>query len=414
MHHLTRQLILLILLLGSTTLAQTPKALYPRVGPAPDVSRSAQERYEARKARYDQLIERMDREALTLDDLSHAEQRLLGAEADLMPESIYDFSVIGCSWYCGGGPYEIVASSQLPASGALTYGPENAHDFKLNTAWVEGVPGHGVGEYIEYRFRGQSPPVTTVLIYSGYGKSERLYQANSRPRELRLLVNGVPYAMLNLADSRGEQTFDLGEELFSAVKGQDLRLRFEVVSAYPGNTYEDLCITDITFDGTGVHCFAAGTPITLADGTQRPIEALQAGDQVLSYDPLWGTTFPARVEALAQQHHHHLVALTLADGRTLRLTRDHPLLGIGGQWLAVDPQGAQHYVAQAQPLVVGSTLACADGPCQVMRIEPLAACVPTYTITQLSRGHLFQANGVWSATESLQPVELGEKRLPVD
>lgn len=42
-------------------------------------------------------------------------------------------------------------------------------------------------------------------------------------------------------------------------------------------------------DDTGF-CFLAGTPITLADNSTHPIEQIQLGDQVLSYDELGNLT----------------------------------------------------------------------------------------------------------------------------
>ncbi len=38
-------------------------------------------------------------------------------------------------------------------------------------------------------------------------------------------------------------------------------------------------------DQTDERCFSAGTLIDMADGTQKPIEAIEVGDEVLSYDP---------------------------------------------------------------------------------------------------------------------------------
>jgi hypothetical protein len=43
---------------------------------------------------------------------------------------------VGCSWYCGGGPYKITSSSYLKDEGKITYLPDNIHDFDLFTAWV--------------------------------------------------------------------------------------------------------------------------------------------------------------------------------------------------------------------------------------------------------------------------------------
>src|SRR5690554_6620844 len=40
---------------------------------------------------------------------------------------------MGCSWYCGGGPYKITASSYLSEEGKINYLPDNIHDFDLLT-----------------------------------------------------------------------------------------------------------------------------------------------------------------------------------------------------------------------------------------------------------------------------------------
>jgi hypothetical protein len=39
-----------------------------------------------------------------------------------------------CSWYCGGGPKEVTASSYLKSQGEHHYKPENAHDLNYKTS----------------------------------------------------------------------------------------------------------------------------------------------------------------------------------------------------------------------------------------------------------------------------------------
>ena len=41
----------------------------------------------------------------------------------------------------------------------------------------------------------------------------------------------------------------------------------------------------ITYEKEEQRCFAAGTQIDMADGTQKPIETIEIGDEVLAYDP---------------------------------------------------------------------------------------------------------------------------------
>ncbi len=80
-------------------------------------------------------------------------------------------------------------------------------------------------------------------------------------------------------------------------------------------------------------CFAGDTPVRMADGTVRHIEALRPGDTVLAFDPESGTIGPEVVQAL----HVHGVRPCLelhfegVDG-ALRVTREHPFLS-GNHWL---------------------------------------------------------------------------------
>ncbi len=71
-------------------------------------------------------------------------------------------------------------------------------------------------------------------------------------------------------------------------------------------------------------CFPAGTAIATPDG-DRPIETLAAGNRVLSWSAERGAPVPARVLDVKRRRTHELLELTLADGRTLRVSANHPL-----------------------------------------------------------------------------------------
>jgi len=64
------------------------------------------------------------------------------------------------------------------------YSGYNLFDDDRNTAWVEGVKGQGMGEYV-IAATGYHLPAT-IIIDNGYQKSERLYKMNSRPRTVKL------------------------------------------------------------------------------------------------------------------------------------------------------------------------------------------------------------------------------------
>lgn len=155
-----------------------------------------------------------------------------------------------CSWYCGGQIDSVTASSAL----ADRYAAENAHDFSIVTAWVEGVEGNGEGEYLRYSFPGTCPRITTVLIHNGYVKNWDVWRDNGRVKKLLMYYNDEPYAILNLQDTMGLQSFDVGvlgyEDKDSAPAWS---IKFEILEVYPGKKYEDTAITEIYFDGIDVH-----------------------------------------------------------------------------------------------------------------------------------------------------------------
>lgn len=155
-----------------------------------------------------------------------------------------------CSWYCGGQIDSVTASSAL----ADRYAAEKAHDFSIVTAWVEGVEGNGEGEYLRYSFPGTCPRITTVLIHNGYVKNWEVWRDNARVKRLLMYYNDEPYAILNLQDTMGLQSFDVGvlgyEDKDSAPAWS---IKFEILEVYPGKKYEDTAITEIYFDGIDVH-----------------------------------------------------------------------------------------------------------------------------------------------------------------
>ena len=196
-----------------------------------------------------QVCDRVEMKASTdYDSLSDVEFALLCfVEEDPVLSHFYSGN---CSWYCGGQIDSVTASSAL----ADRYAAEKAHDFSIVTAWVEGVEGNGVGEYIKYAFPGTCPRITTVLIHNGYVKNWDVWRDNGRVKKLQMYYNDEPYAILNLQDTMGLQSFDVGvlgyEDKDSAPAWS---IKFEILEVYPGKKYEDTAITEIYFDGIDVH-----------------------------------------------------------------------------------------------------------------------------------------------------------------
>jgi len=74
--------------------------------------------------------------------------------------------------------------------------------------------------------------------------------------------------------------------------------------------------------GDDDQCLVAGTLVTMADGSKRPIETVRKGDEVLScYGS--GDFRPARVTAASVARRHEAVAITTRSGRRIVSTPEH-------------------------------------------------------------------------------------------
>lgn len=194
-------------------------------------------------------------ELLLNDNLSPNEKNeldtLLNKYGEVV-ESVWDIIDGGCSWYCGGGNYSVKASSTLHEEKGIVYKALNANDLSYRTAWVEGKLDEGIGEYLEYYFKNNSPRVTKIIISNGYMKSETTWKNNNRVKKLKLYINGKVFGVLNLEDSRRDQVFEIGT--FGHNKnGTDLIMKFEIIEVYKGEKFNDTAITEIYFDGIDVH-----------------------------------------------------------------------------------------------------------------------------------------------------------------
>ena len=73
-----------------------------------------------------------------------------------------------------------------------------------------------------------------------------------------------------------------------------------------------------------LNSFAADTPVTMADGTEKSISKVKIGDKVLATDPETGQTEARPVTALIRHGgRHRMVELTFADGSKITTTDHH-------------------------------------------------------------------------------------------
>lgn len=74
-----------------------------------------------------------------------------------------------------------------------------------------------------------------------------------------------------------------------------------------------------------LNSFTGDTPVTLADGTQIPIDELRVGDAVLATDPETGETQAKAIsDVIVHGGQHTMVLVNLANGATIAATDKHP------------------------------------------------------------------------------------------
>jgi hypothetical protein len=149
-------------------------------------------------------------------------------------------------------------SSALPAREGNYYDASRAHDDDLQSAWVDGAKGNGVGEYLQFTTRvtprrhPADAAITGLIIFNGYRKTPRSWRDNNRIRRLQMSVDGKPYGVITLADSYAYQKVDVGT-IKLPPHAKTLALRFTIQSVYPGAKYQDTALTELGFVGGGIY-----------------------------------------------------------------------------------------------------------------------------------------------------------------
>ena len=135
------------------------------------------------------------------------------------------------------------ASSIRLAVQSNTYYAANAIDGKRSTAWIEGVDGPGIGEWIRFDF-DREIVIHRILIQPGYFKSPLIWAENNRLAVLTAQFSDGSSRELPFADSMTSQKADVG-----AIKTR--WVRFVIKSVYHGTTpgsTDDTALSEIAFE----------------------------------------------------------------------------------------------------------------------------------------------------------------------
>ncbi|PWJ43722.1 NADase-type glycan-binding domain-containing protein [Sediminitomix flava] len=402
--------LIFITLFSCKIYGQDIKNIHPTYVHALDFSASEKAKWKQR----DTLLDQLSSGEKKWSDMTPQEQEIMQRFGEIY-EDIWDIVGGACSWYCGGGPKEVTASSYLKSQGSNSYAPKNAHDLSYKTAWVEGVSGYGIGESLTYTFSAISPRITEIIVVNGYVKSEAAYKNNSRVKKLKLYINDKPHAILHLKDEIANQGFKFEpigvseRDDFELLKTKaDWTLKFEILEVYKGLKYDDVVISEIYFDGLDVHCFAAGTKIQLANSSVKNIEEIENGDMIAYMDFKTKTLKSAKVEKTEKVRHHNLVKYQFESGQSIIATQDHPFKLEEKGWASLKPSKSKQYKGfeNIAKIKVGDTFITAEGTEKLTSIDLIKEEQVTYTISKLSSGDNFIANGFIVGVEELKNFNL--------
>ncbi|MGB8957714.1 MAG: hypothetical protein WCC00_01755 [Candidatus Aminicenantales bacterium] len=182
-------------------------------------------------------------------------------------ELVYDNSDSAFTKYVQESRLPLSALSKIEASSILkadainrfNYEPKSLFDDDLSTAWVEGVAGSGVGEWVEIQFE-EGVQIEAVGIINGYTKNEAIYNANNRIRKIRLDVEFRDNWPEN-ADPKSID-IDLTEKQFNELNrnvqapfiswladygmGRAVsKIRLTILEVAGGTKYDDTCISEL-------------------------------------------------------------------------------------------------------------------------------------------------------------------------
>lgn len=177
------------------------------------------------------------------------------------PDNFWD----GCSKWCAVWDFysNVEASTTLKQQGKFTYDAANISSSSRDNAWVEGVEGDGIGEFLEIKQMCQSGPVGSepdldinfneLCIVNGYTATIRNWVENNRVRELKMYFNDEYVTNIELEDTMKPQYIDISSLNLKVKNGEEAKFKFEIVSVYKGEKYEDTAITGIEIDFSGPH-----------------------------------------------------------------------------------------------------------------------------------------------------------------
>ncbi len=173
------------------------------------------------------------------DSYSTGYQQQSEAEQQIPREYLLE----GERYYLLHGDFELTASSTLPTAGGHSYDAKNLRTMESDMAWVEGVPGDGIGESITLEVN-RPLPLDEIRIMPGYrsGENPSLWMKNNRVAELEVTLNGEHTFTAKIPDEKFADLYPIPVRDYAApVK----TVKLVIKAVHRGTAARDTCISSL-------------------------------------------------------------------------------------------------------------------------------------------------------------------------
>lgn len=137
----------------------------------------------------------------------------------------------------------ISASSVLTPGRVYSYDAKFAADADFTTAWIEGVKGNGVDEWLLFE-AGTPQTVSGLSISNGLTQTAEYYDQNNRVKKVKIEFSDGTSIEKELKDGYEDEKL---EEITFDEPVTTSSIKLTILEVYDGTKYDDACISEVTF-----------------------------------------------------------------------------------------------------------------------------------------------------------------------
>ena len=151
-------------------------------------------------------------------------------------------------------------------------------------------------------------------------------------------------------NNNGTVSIQYGTQVTVEVTYSEDNKQSTTITGTDGTTYTspfNMPAQNVTITATSTGCFAEGSLVTLADGTQKPIEEITFEDQLLAWDfntGAYAVTVPSLIDRYVVSE-QNVINLKFSDGTVVRMVVDHGFFDVeANKFVFLNEENVASYV----------------------------------------------------------------------